>query len=193
MPGEGDTNNDNITQIRPATLGRESFTRNLPCTLGLVRISIWVSAASLSSFKATTLSLLTASEELHYKLELARDVLNSRTAEAHFAQSLLTEARATAGCRQAEIKLASLRAIEAERCVQYYCRLMEVASKNLTDAEMQYGVIRLESRKAGVALADEPNTGNQLVKGMAESLLQILSDADTDEGHDVVDFTVDTD
>ncbi|KAJ7689028.1 hypothetical protein B0H17DRAFT_1135312 [Mycena rosella] len=160
---ESPTNTDDIAQIRTARPKSDSLTRNLPCTLGL--------------FYKATLSLLATDEDLHYKLELAHDVLNSREAEAHFVKSLLAEARAAVGCRQAEVKLAAFREIEAQRRVEYYCRLNEVATKNLTDAEMQVGVLRLENRKAG-ATSEELSHVSHRVKDM---------------GDDNVDFSVQLD
>ncbi|KAJ6591459.1 hypothetical protein DFH09DRAFT_1306208 [Mycena vulgaris] len=130
----GDTQNlidDDATRIRPATA--TPMTRNLSCsTLGLA-----------------TLSLLTSAEELRYKLDIAHDILNSREAEANVVQSLLVEAHAAVDRRRTEIKLATLLEIEAKRRLQYYSRMNEIASKNLTDAEMQVGSLRIEHRELG--------------------------------------------
>ncbi|KAJ6504510.1 hypothetical protein DFH09DRAFT_1101901 [Mycena vulgaris] len=120
-----------------------------------------------STMLKATLSLLTSAEELRYKLDIAHDILNSREAEANVVQSLLVEAHAAVDRRQAEIKLATLLEIEAKRRLQYYSRMNEIASKNLTDAEMQVGSLQIEHRELGGP--EEHNRAHRIKEEITDS------------------------
>ncbi|KAJ7769907.1 hypothetical protein B0H16DRAFT_1452287 [Mycena metata] len=99
------------------------------------------------------MSLLSPAEELRFKVDIATSVHNSCQAEAQVVRALVAEAEAALHCRQAEIKMAASREIEAQRRVEYLHRLSEVASQNAMDAGFQADLIRLEARKAGVEVS----------------------------------------
>ncbi|KAJ7036787.1 hypothetical protein C8F04DRAFT_1336295 [Mycena alexandri] len=100
----------------------------------------------------SNISLLSTAEELQFKVDIATAVHNSCQTEAQVVLALLAEAEAALHCRQAEIKMAASREIEAQRRVEYLSRLSEVASQNATDAGFEADLIRLEACKAGVEI-----------------------------------------
>ncbi|KAF8160342.1 hypothetical protein K438DRAFT_1776498 [Mycena galopus ATCC 62051] len=88
-------------------------------------------------------------KELRHRITIAHDVVNTRQALAAVVHSLLAKATAQVETREVELKLASLREIEARHRVEYYCRLSEVATEEVTHAEMQAAVLRIQGRKIG--------------------------------------------
>ncbi|KAF7348642.1 hypothetical protein MVEN_01382300 [Mycena venus] len=124
----------NASQLEP----RQGLTTGIPNTLRLGNVS-----------------LLNTTEELSYKIYIAHDILVTRQAEARVVEKHLVLADDEVEIHEAEAILAASRAREARRRKEYFRRMTEVALDNVTDAEMQAALLRLEGKKAGVELAEE--------------------------------------
>ncbi|KAF7372327.1 hypothetical protein MVEN_00092900 [Mycena venus] len=124
----------NASHLEP----RQGLTTGIPNTLHLGNVS-----------------LLKITEELSYKIYIAHDILVTCQAEARVVEKHLVLADDEVEIHEAEAILAASRAREARRRKEYFRRMTEGALDDITDAEMQAALLRLEGKKAGIELAEE--------------------------------------
>jgi hypothetical protein len=81
-------------------------------------------------------------EEDKLKLDVARGIGVSKKAQLAVARLLLTEARAIAARRQAEVEYAIALEHEAQGHMEYYAKMNQCATSRLLDADFQIATIR---------------------------------------------------